>query len=100
MPQVKLKLNRFLRPGFDSGSADLEEIPITAMEGESIFELARRLAAENNVFHKEIFDEKNQMIETNIVVLLNGRIVNPYERSNTLLREGDEITFISMLYGG
>ncbi len=81
MPQVKLKLSRFLWQDFDSCSPDLEEIAITAREGESIFELVRRFAAEDKVFSKEIFDEKNQMMEANIVVLLNGRIVNPHERS-------------------
>ena len=62
--------------------------------------LVRRLAAEDIVFRKDIFDEKNQMIETNIIVILNGRMINPYERSTTILQEGDEVTFISMLYGG
>ena len=62
--------------------------------------LVRRLVAEDVVFHQDIFDEKNQMIETNIIVILNGRMINPYERFTTILQEGDEVTFISMLYGG
>jgi molybdopterin converting factor small subunit len=100
MPQVKLKMPRFLRRGSEDNSTDIVEILITASKGESIFELVRRLVAEDTVFRKDIFDEKNQMIETNIIVILNGRIINPYERSNTILQEGDEVTFVSMLYGG
>ena len=100
MPQVKLKMDRILKQGTEDNSADIEEILITTLKGESIFELVRRLSTEGGVLRKDCFDEKNQMIETNIILVLNGRIINPYERSNTILQEGDEVTLISMLYGG
>ena len=74
--------------------------PAVVMQGGWARLLVRRLAAEDTVFRKDIFDEKNQMIETDIILILNERIINPYERSTTILQEGDEVTFVSMLYGG
>ena len=61
MPQVKLKMPRFLKRGSEDNPTDIVEILITALKGESIFELVRRLAAEDIVFRKDIFDEKNQI---------------------------------------
>ncbi len=100
MPQIKIKMTRFLKRGSEDNFTDLEEIQVAALKGETISELVRRLTAEGSVLRKDIFDEKNQMIETNIIVILNGRIINPNERSKTILQEDDQVTFISMLYGG
>lgn len=100
MLQVKLKINRWLGQGLDSNSAGFEEILISVPNGESVLEMVRRLAANNEVFRKEILDKESQNIHTNIIIILNGRIINPYERSETMLKEGDEVTFLPMLHGG
>ena len=89
--------NGFPLFGFVSGE---EEIAISAPDGESVLGMVRRLAVENGLFRKVIFDGENKKIQRNIVVILSGRIVNPYERSENTLEEGDEVTFLPMLYGG
>ncbi len=100
MPQVILRMHRLLRRRAEDNAKDLDDTPVMALEGESILELVRRLAAQDEFFRKNIYDETHQMIETNIVVILNGTVVNPQERSSTILQEGDEVRFISMFYGG
>ncbi|MBI4537867.1 MAG: MoaD/ThiS family protein [candidate division NC10 bacterium] len=100
MPQITLKMDRLLRRSSGADATGLEATPVTIWEGESILDLVRRLAAEDAVFRNDIHDAKHQMIETNIVVALNGCVVNPNERSSTILRDGDEVIFISMYYGG
>ncbi len=100
MPQVKLKVNRWLNQDLNSDSAGFEEIPVSISNGELVLEMVRRFAAAHDVFRKEIFDEETQDIHPHIVVILNGRIINPYERSEATLKEGDEITFLPMLHGG
>jgi thiamine biosynthesis protein ThiS len=35
-----------------------------------------------------------------VVVVLNGLLVNPNERAGTVLKEGDELLLVSMMYGG
>ena len=100
MPQVKLKLNRWLSQGLDANSSGFDEISISALEGESIVELLRRLAEQHGVFRKTILDMKNLQILPNIVVMLNGRTVDTSDRSGTTLKEGDEVTFVGVLDGG
>ena len=100
MPLVKLKINRWLSQGLNSNSTGFEEIPISVPEGETVLEMVYRLAATHEVFRREILDEEGQYINTNVVVILNGRIVNPYDRSETTFKEGDEVTFLPMLQGG
>lgn len=100
MPQVKLKINCWLRQGLEANSAGFEEIPISAPEGESVLGLISRFASENGVFRSAIFDEKNQEILSNIVVILNGRIVNPHECYETMLKEDDVVALLPMVSGG
>lgn len=100
MPMVKLKIYSWLSQGVDANSAKFDETPILVHDGESVLEMARRLASDDGVFRREIFDQKNQKIRTHIAVILNGRFVNPYERSEATLKDGDVLTFLPILHGG
>jgi len=100
MPKVKLKLNRWLLQSLGVETADTEEILISADEGASVLTLFRRFAAENGPFSKLLFDTKTHLIHPSVLVILNGRIVNPYDRGETALKEGDELTLLPMMDGG
>jgi molybdopterin converting factor small subunit len=92
MPQVTLKIH--------ADSAAFEEIQIHAAEGECVEDLLSSYAGANEVFRKVVFDEKSRRIQMTAVVFINGRVVNPYDRSKTTLMEGDEVTVLSMTDGG
>jgi hypothetical protein len=98
MPRVSVKLNHWLRERIEPTSP--EEISILVPEGESIVGLVCRLTAENGVFRGLAFDEQSQDLLANVLVIHNGWYVNPYDRSQVLLREGDELMFLPMFNGG
>jgi molybdopterin converting factor small subunit len=98
--KVKLKANSWLRHSLNPELATSEEIFISAPEGESILEIVNNLAKEDPVLWESLFDEKTHMIQPNIIVILNDRIVNPYDWSEATLKEGDELTFLPMFDGG
>lgn len=98
--KVKLKVNSWLRHSLSSELATSQEVFISAPEGESILEVVSNLVKESPVLWKSLFDEKNHMIQPNVIVVLNDRIVNPYDRSEATLHEGDELTFLPMFDGG
>jgi molybdopterin converting factor small subunit len=100
MPKVKLKVNCSLRQSLGDETADSEEILVSALEGESVLTLLRRLAAENGLFWKTLFDEEHQAIHPGVLLILNNRIINPYDRSETTLKEGDELMLLPMMDGG
>jgi len=100
VPIVKLKIYSWLSRGLDASSASFDEIPTLVPEGESVLEMARRLASDDGVFRRAIFDQKNQNIRTHIAVILNGRFVNPYKRAESVLKDDDEVTFLPILHGG
>lgn len=99
--KVKLKVNSWLRQSLNSELASSKEIFIPlAPEEESILEIVNNLAKEDPVLWKSLFDEKTHMIQPNVIVILNDRIVNPYDRSEAALKEGDELTFLPIFDGG
>jgi molybdopterin converting factor small subunit len=98
MVQVKLKVFSWLKGREDLAGFN-EEI-LSVPDGETVLDLARRLASREEVFRTVIFDPQGQRIREDIGVILNGRLVNPYERSEVLLREGDEVIFLPILHGG
>lgn len=100
MPRVKLKVNRWLCQALNLEPIHSEEVSIVALEGESLPGMVCRLAGEDGLFWKTIFDEKTQGVASNVLVILNGRVVNPYDRAETVLKEGDELTFLPMFDGG
>ncbi len=100
MPQIKLMVSYSLRQSLGDETADSEEILVSAHEGESVFTLLRRLAAENGPFWKSLFDEEHQSIHPGVLLILNNRIINPYHRAEASLKEGDELMLLPMMDGG
>ena len=100
MPTVKLKVNPRLCRSVNLEPTDSEGICVSVPEGDTILGMVRRLATETGEFWRSIFDEKTQEIGANVLVVLNGRIVNPYDRSEALLKEGDELMLLPTFDGG
>ena len=100
MPEVKLRISRWLCESLDSDLTDPSDILVAVSEGESVLDAIRRLSRKDHDFWTYIFDQEKQEIATNVLVTLNGRIVNPYDRSQTTLKDGDEVTFLDLVDGG
>jgi molybdopterin converting factor small subunit len=100
MPRVRLKVDRLLNRGLEADSPGLEEIPVSVSDGDSVLDMVRRLTPGNSGLRAVLYDEETGGIEPNVIVILNGRIVNPYECSRATLEDGDEVTFLPMVDGG
>ncbi len=96
MPQVKLKIQNILIRNRNGRSAGMETIVVSAKEGESLLDLFRRLARENEDLNKII----SQDAHLPTVMVLNGRYLGPAELSEVTLKEGDELTVLPLLDGG
>ncbi len=100
MPTVKLIVTRWLRESMGMEPADPGEILISVPDGESILGMLRCLAEEKSAFWSKMIDENGQNLHMDVLVILSGRIVNPYDREEATLREGDEVLFMPMMAGG
>jgi len=100
MPKVRLKVSRGLCQSLNIEPTAAERISISAPEGETIAGMLCRLTTETGEFWRSIFDEKTQEIGAQVLVVLNGRILNPYNRSEALLKEGDELMLLPPCDGG
>jgi thiamine biosynthesis protein ThiS len=70
------------------------------LEGQTILEMGRQLALQNDAFRDTVFEKDDLHFGTSILVILNGAIVNLHDRSETLLEDGDEVIFLSAVGGG
>lgn len=98
--KVKLKLDSWLWHGSDLEPVTSKEIYISVPEGECILEVVSNFVKEDPVFWKNFYDERDHIILQNVIVILNNRIVNPYNREETILKDGDELIFLPMFDGG
>ncbi|HTU02736.1 MAG TPA: MoaD/ThiS family protein [Candidatus Sulfotelmatobacter sp.] len=99
MPTVTLKLSGWLQQALGGTPAQARGIPVAIPEGASIPDMARQLAAQHAGFRRLLFDEE-QEFGANVLVVLNGCFVNPHDRSETLLKDGDEIMLLPVMDGG
>ncbi len=100
MPTVTLKVTGWLRQHLGEALAQPEGLPVSVREGESIPGMARQLAAQYEGFRTLFFDEANQEFGANILVVLNGSFVNPQDRSEVPLKDGDEVMLLPVMDGG
>jgi sulfur carrier protein ThiS len=98
MPMVRLEVGGWLRERLDATGAHRGNFSVSIPEGETILGMARQLAAQNEVFRKIIF--KQEEFGANVLVILNGIFVNPQNRAETLLKDGDEMMLLPVVDGG
>jgi len=100
MPTVKVKIGGWLRQSLDEALTHPDGISLSVREGESLPGMARQLAAQHDVFRRLLFEEKHQEFGANVLVILNGVLVNPHDRSEARLKEGDEVILLPVMDGG
>lgn len=100
MPTVRLKVCGWLRHGLGGALAQPEGLSVSVREGESIPGMARQLASQHEVFRTLFFDETNQEFGANVLVVLNGSFVNFHDRTEALLKDGDEVMLLPVMDGG
>jgi molybdopterin converting factor small subunit len=100
MPTVTLKVTRWLCPNVPAESPHSPGIRLAIPDGESLRGLVRRLAAEQEGVWKTLFDEQAEEIGAHVLVVLNGCLATPHERSAAFLKDGDEVMFLPVFDGG
>jgi molybdopterin converting factor small subunit len=98
--KIKLKVFSWLKRGEEAGSSSYDEEIMPIQEGETVLELAHRLASRDPVFHANVFDPQTQNFRNDISIILNRRFINPYNRSESALADGDEVLIMPILFGG
>ena len=96
---VKLKLCGWLCDYMHAAWAHGDGL-VPVSEGDSILEMCRQLALQDEGFRKIVFDQEDLGFGESVVVVLNGVIVNPHDRSETVLKSGDEVMLLPAMAGG
>lgn len=99
MPMVKLKLCGWLPEYVHAPWANGDSL-VTTREGDTILEMCRRLALEDEGFRQIVFGQDDLGFGGNVLVVLNGVSVNPHDPAGTVLKNTDEVILLPALEGG
>jgi thiamine biosynthesis protein ThiS len=100
MATVIVKATRWLCQQMNVAPPNPDGVAVSVSEGESVRAMLRRLAAEGEGFWKAFLDAECQEVGDQVLVAVNGRLVNPADRSETRLRDGDEVLLLPLVDGG
>ena len=95
---VTLKIGGWLGEHLDARWTQPKGLSISVAEGETVLGMVRQLAAQSDVFRKGVLEK--EAFGADVLVILNGIYVNPYDQSETLLRDGDEVMLLPAVAGG
>ncbi len=100
MATVTVKVTRWLCQQMNAAPPNPEGIPVAAAEGESVRDLLCRLATERGGLWKAFLDDQGREVGGHVLVILNDRLVNPADRRESTLRNGDQVLLLPMIEGG
>ncbi len=100
MAMVTVKVTRWLCQHVGVAPLEPDDIPVAVSEGESVRDLLCRLSAEGEGFWKVFLDDQAREVGGHVLVILNDRLVNPADRGESLLRDGDQVLLLPMIEGG
>ena len=100
MATVTVKVTRWLCQHVGVAPLEPDGAPVAVSEGESVRDLLCRLAAEGGGLWKAFLDDQGREVGGHVLVILNDRLVNPANRGETLLRDGDRVLLLPMIEGG
>jgi len=71
-------------------------------EGLTVIQLFGRLAAQNPLIEKKIFDRKSQNFFPNLSVIVteDGKVVSPFIVEESVIKDGYKITVLPLYVGG
>ncbi len=69
-------------------------------EGATVYELFSELAGQYPDFREQVFNPETGKLTDQIMIILNGRLVQEHEMKSTRLNNKDKITLSPVLVGG
>ena len=100
MPTIRLKVSGWLCEEFDAVPVDPGGLPVSIYEGETILEMVCQLPLQHKGLGNILLGKQNLEFGANILVTVNGVFVNPHDRAEARLCDGDEVTLLPVVAGG
>ena len=100
MARVTVTVTRWLCQDLGAAPPDRDGLPVAVAEGETVRDLLCRLAAERGRPWGALLDAQGREVGGHVMVTLNGRLVNPADRGESRLRDGDRVLLLPMVEGG
>jgi MoaD family protein len=101
MPKVRLEFLSWFAAILGTEKSDEDTvIETTIEENRTVKELLNRLALKYPRFEERIFDTRTQKLNTKVAVFYNGRHLEMANGFETVLRDGDTLTFLPPIEGG
>ncbi len=100
MPRVQVKLPPHIAQMLNSESSEWMVLEEEIKDRITVINLLASLVVNYPGFRETVYNPNAGVINEQIGVILNGRLLTFEEISQTVLRENDSITIIPLYYGG
>ena len=101
MARVRVEVVSAFAEALGVPSASEESIPgPDRVDGRSVKDLLQRLAAKYPYFGDVAFDRNTHALSDTVVIFHNGRSLDPSSGLETVLNDGDTLTFVPVIAGG
>ncbi len=77
-----------------------ELFSVDCRESVSVLGLIKTLASRKPVLRRSLLDERLEEPVPNALILVNGKEISVLNGLGTLLKDGDEVTFVPVVHGG
>jgi molybdopterin converting factor small subunit len=100
MNTVKLQAYAWISGSMGTADNQNQTIRKEVKEGSTLFDLFSAIAAQYADFRQKVFDPKTGQISDQVMVIMNGRLIQAKEFKSVIMNDKDSVVLSPVLVGG
>jgi sulfur carrier protein ThiS len=100
MNTVKIESYSWIAGTMGNESIQNQKVKKSVQAGTTVYDLFCEMAANYPEFSKQVFNPSNGQLSDQVMVIMNGRLLQSADLKTTVLKDNDKITLSPVLVGG
>jgi molybdopterin converting factor small subunit len=100
MNTIKLQAYAWISGAMGTADNQNQTLKLPVKEGASLFDLFSEMAGQYPGFREKVFDAQNGRFSDQVMIIVNGQLIQLKEFKSTILKDKDSIILTPVLVGG